>query len=120
MELGTLLHPIHVVHRKSSIARRHYSIQGDAGMIIDPNMTIVEFKMLMDIDGSHQSYGYLIHNPECCFADFQFGYQSLTQLVDEGLEPSCIINKLIEWYPEIESCVRTYGVLLNGEHIDPT
>lgn len=79
--------------------------------------TFVDFKIISDIDGSNMGYGYLLSNAEMDFYDYYLGEENLTGLVDMGLEPLHIIDTLIAWYPEIESCLRTYGVVLNGELI---
>lgn len=86
---------------------------------LSPLMTIVDFKIFSDIDGNNLSYGYLLSNPGLDFYDFYHGEDSLTGLVDLGLDPSRIIDTLIEWYPELESSLRSEGVLLNGQRIEP-
>lgn len=83
----------------------------------DVNTTVIDFKLIMDVDGGNQCYGYLLSNPGCNFYDHSFGYDSIVQMVDLGLEPLRIFDTLIEWYPEIESSLRTYGVVLNDVYI---
>lgn len=75
--------------------------------------TFVTFKIFSDVDGSNQSYGYVLSNAELDFYDYYYGEESLVRLVDMGLEPMKVIQTLRDWYPELEVMLKTYGVVLN-------